>query len=59
MAKTYTIRAGASFCVEGGMALEIRTGGQTIELDDDVAALHADKLEPLQTSAPVEADPAA
>lgn len=54
MAKTYRIRAGAAFCVEGGMALEIRTGGQTIELDDDIAALHADKLEaiePVQTSA--------
>lgn len=53
--KTYTIRTGASFRVSDTRLL---TGGETVELEDDVAAAHADKLEPLpaepspQTSAP-------
>lgn len=54
-----TIRSGASFVTrdpETGADVTLY-GGQEIELDDDVAQAHADKLEPLpakdvQASAP-------
>lgn len=39
-----TIRSGAAFRLDDGT---LATGGQEIELGDDVAAAHADKLEPL------------
>lgn len=40
--KTYRIRDGAAFRVDGGKRL---VAGQTIELAEDVAAMHRDKLE--------------
>jgi hypothetical protein len=43
--KAYLIRAGAAFVLADGSRA---TGGQLIELDDDVAQAHADKLEPVQ-----------
>lgn len=43
MAGKYKIRAGFSFVG----ALGVAVGGDIIELDDDVAALHAHKLEPV------------
>jgi len=43
-----TIRAGASFVTTDDAGKTVtRYGGEQIELDDDVAAAHADKLEPL------------
>jgi len=42
MAKEYTIRHGFSFV---GADQIVRVGGEKIELDDDVAANHAHKLE--------------
>ncbi len=46
--KPYRIRGGASFVThdEQGNRV-IKTGGDTIELEDDVAASHADKIEPM------------
>lgn len=48
MATLRTIRSGASFVTtdEAGKPVT-KYGGEQIELDDDVAAAHADKLEPL------------
>ncbi len=40
--RTYTIRTGCSFRLHDGT---LRTGGQEIELEDDVAQAHADKIE--------------
>jgi hypothetical protein len=56
MARKYLIRAGCAFTLGGGL---VATGGEEIELEDDVAATHADKLEPLPdaestTAAPVQ-----
>ncbi|MEY2891164.1 MAG: hypothetical protein RJA98_1072 [Pseudomonadota bacterium] len=42
MGKLYTIRAGASFRGDGNKLL---TGGDQIELEDDVATAHADKVD--------------
>lgn len=42
MPKNYTIRAGFSFVCANN---EVKVGGDTIELEDDVAANHAHKLE--------------
>lgn len=52
MPKKRTIASGASFVTtnEKGERV-VLTGGQEIELDDDVAAMHADKLEPLPPKA--------
>lgn len=50
----YVIRPGHSFELAGG---QVATGGEQIELADDVAALHADKVDPVQPSAPA-VDPA-
>ena len=44
----YRIKPGASFRDSDD---SIKTGGQTIELSQDVAALHADKVEPLDAEA--------
>lgn len=49
MGRAYIIRSGCSFVQPDGSKL---TGGDTIELDDDVAKLHADKVDP----APVDPD---
>jgi hypothetical protein len=51
MAQPYRIRAGAAFVRADGSRA---TGGQLIELDDDVAQAHADKLEPVPVE-PVQA----
>lgn len=48
MAQPYRIRAGVAFVHADGSRA---TGGQLIELDDDVAQAHADKLEPVQAPA--------
>jgi hypothetical protein len=45
MAQPYRIRAGAAFVRADGSRA---TGGQLIELDDDVAQAHADKVELVQ-----------
>ncbi|MET3134618.1 hypothetical protein AAKU55_004918 [Oxalobacteraceae bacterium GrIS 1.11] len=42
MPKQYKIRDGFSFVCDSG---EVKTGGQIITLDDDVAALHLHKLD--------------
>lgn len=42
MPKKYTIRAGFTFRDDDG---DLAVGGDTIELEDDVAKLHAHKLE--------------
>jgi len=52
MAKKYTIRDGFSFIDENN---EVKTGGAMVELDDDVAANHAHKLE--LVADPVSTDP--
>lgn len=58
MGTNRTIRSGASFLTTDKAGKPVtKYGGETIELDDDVAATHADKLEPLpaetvQTPAP-------
>lgn len=46
--KAYTIRPGASFVTtdEAGERV-VLTSGDRIELEDDVAAMHADKVEPV------------
>lgn len=41
--RTYTIRTGCSFRLHDGT---LRTGGQEIDLEDDVAQAHADKIDP-------------
>jgi hypothetical protein len=46
--KTYRIRSGCSFVRDDG---SIATGGEEIELEDDVAAVHAKKIEPVQVPA--------
>jgi hypothetical protein len=57
MLKTYRIRSGCSFRLDD---TTVRTGGETIELEDDVAASHADKIEPVeQAPADPPADPPA
>ncbi len=43
MAKKYIIRSGSSFRLDDVTVLH---GGEVIELEDDVAALHADKIDP-------------
>ena len=53
MARTYLIRGGASFLLGDG---SVKTGGDTIELEDDVARIHADKIElPAQEAVVIEA----
>lgn len=54
--KTYTIRSGATFRVSDTQVLQ---GGEQIDLADDVAAAHADKLEPVAPEAAAEAAPQA
>lgn len=58
MAKKYTIRDGFSFICENN---EVKTGGAVVELDDDVAANHANKLEllaePVSTTPDLPAQP--
>ena len=49
MGKKYQIRAGFSFSTGNGTVLE---GGETIELEDDVAKLHMHKLEVLEPAKP-------
>jgi hypothetical protein len=45
--RSYIIRAGASFVTTDTEGKTVTlTGGQPIELEDDVAAAHADKVEP-------------
>jgi hypothetical protein len=58
MLKTYRIRTGCSFRLDD---TTVRTGGEIIELEDDVAASHADKIEPVAEEAPANppADPPA
>lgn len=53
MPKKYTIRDGFSFIDENN---DVKTGGAVIELEDDVAANHAHKLE--LVAEPVPFDPA-
>jgi hypothetical protein len=48
MARPYRIRDGACFAQADGTRA---AGGQVIELEDDVAQAHADKLEPLAEAA--------
>jgi hypothetical protein len=45
MPKKYIIRAGFTFRGDDG---QLAAGGDTIELEDDVAKLHAHKLEPAE-----------
>jgi hypothetical protein len=44
MARKYIIRSGCSFRLDDG---SLATGGEVIELEDDVATAHADKVEPV------------
>jgi hypothetical protein len=46
--KTYTIRDGFSFRMDDN---SVKTGGDTIDLDDDVAAMHLHKLEQVTAEA--------
>ena len=46
MAKLYKIRAGFSFVFPDGM---VKSGGATVELEDDVYEQHAHKLELVNT----------
>lgn len=48
--KAYRIRSGCAFKID---ALTVKNGGDVIELEDDIAQLHADKLE---AAAPAEVD---
>lgn len=54
MPKKYTIREGFSFIGDNN---EVKTGGAVIELEDDMAANHAHKLELL--AEPVQVSPEA
>lgn len=45
--KTYTITSG-SFRLDDGT---LKQAGETVELHDDVAALHAGKLQPVEPAA--------
>lgn len=46
--KAYTIRTGASFRATDAEGQPVTLyGGATIELEDDVASMHADKLDPV------------
>jgi hypothetical protein len=58
MARAYTIRSGCSFRRDNG---SLATGGDTIELEDDVATAHAEKIEPVadEPQAEAPADPPA
>jgi hypothetical protein len=56
MARSYTIRSGCSFRRDDG---SLATGGDTIELEDDVASAHAEKLEPVTVEAEAPTEPAA
>jgi hypothetical protein len=61
MARPYTIRSGAAFLLPDGTS---RGAGAVIELDDDVAREHRDKLDPVPAllvppPAPPEAEPVA
>jgi hypothetical protein len=51
MARSYTIRSGCSFRRDDG---SLATGGESIELEDDVAAAHAEKVEPVVAVPPEE-----
>ena len=48
MGQRYTIRSGCSFLQADGSRLD---GGAEIELEDDVARAHADKIELVQAPA--------
>lgn len=55
--RAYLIRSGCRFRTADG---QVKGAGDVIELDDDVAQVHADKLEPVQAEpdpAPEEASP--
>ena len=58
MARKYMIRDGFSFIGDNN---EVKSGGEIVELDDDVAANHAHKLElvaePVQASLEAAAKP--
>lgn len=43
--RAYLIRSGCRFRTADG---QVKSAGDVIELDDDVAQVHADKLEPVQ-----------
>lgn len=49
--KTYKIRSGCSFRVSD---TKVKQGGELIDLEDDVAATHADKIEPVDDAEPVQ-----
>lgn len=51
MPKKYTIREGFTFVCSNN---EVKTGGEILELEDDVAANHAHKLELVAESAPAD-----
>ena len=51
MPKKYTIREGFSFVDDSN---EVKHGGEIVELEDDVAANHAHKLELVAEEAPAE-----
>lgn len=51
MAKRYTITKGSFLDHDADGAPVTRTVGEEIELEDDVAAAHVDKLAPVQTPA--------
>jgi hypothetical protein len=55
MLRTYTIRTGCSFRLHDGT---LRTGGEEIDLEDDVAQIHADKIDLLAEEPAPEAAPA-
>jgi len=51
--RAYLIRSGCRFRTADG---QVKSAGDVIELDDDVAQVHADKLEPVE---PATAEPGA
>ena len=52
--RAYVIRSGCRFRTADG---QVKSAGEVIELDDDVAQVHADKLEPVADPTPEEATP--
>ena len=53
MLKKYTIREGFSFV---GANNDVKQGGETVELEDDVAVNHAHKLELVDEDAPAKSE---
>lgn len=49
----YIVRGGCAFVLADGTRAE---GGQEVELEDDIALIHADKIEPARQDQAVDLD---